>query len=184
MHCQLSFLSIVRCCSCACTHLVLLELLVHLQALLLLHAAVDAHAGEVALVEQRVERAGARHTLDKDHHLGYGGHKGVDGTGVSGIGQRELRPRVLANHAGSRETWKLMHPISGDGKLHAKNPAAGQDRWHCSCQPLDTATALKGIPGGCLANDLLCRSGERHRKCMRKKMLAHILACGWRTPAI
>lgn len=50
-------------------HLVVLEVLVHLQALLLGHARIDAHAGEVALIQQRVEGLGALHTLDKNHHL-------------------------------------------------------------------------------------------------------------------
>lgn len=50
-------------------YLVVLEVLVHLQALVLGHASVDADAGEVALVQQRIERLGTLHALDKDDNL-------------------------------------------------------------------------------------------------------------------
>jgi hypothetical protein len=54
-------------------YLVVLEVLVHLQALVLLHASKDAHTGEVALVQQRVEGLGALHALHKDDHLQHRG---------------------------------------------------------------------------------------------------------------
>ena len=47
----------------------LLELLVHLQALGLLHAGMNGGRGEVAFVEQSVELPGPGHALDKDDHL-------------------------------------------------------------------------------------------------------------------
>mmetsp|Transcript_21625 Transcript_21625/g.37103 ORF Transcript_21625/g.37103 Transcript_21625/m.37103 type:complete len:220 (-) Transcript_21625:1322-1981(-) len=47
----------------------LLEGLEARDALLLLHARVDADAGEVALCQQPVQFVGARHLRDEDHHL-------------------------------------------------------------------------------------------------------------------
>ena len=46
-----------------------LEVLVHLDALLLLHRRVDGHRREVALLQQLVELHCALHRLDEDNDL-------------------------------------------------------------------------------------------------------------------
>mmetsp|Transcript_36516 Transcript_36516/g.72731 ORF Transcript_36516/g.72731 Transcript_36516/m.72731 type:complete len:361 (-) Transcript_36516:1523-2605(-) len=46
-----------------------LEVLVHLDALLLLHRSVDGHRGEVALLQQLVELDSTLHRLDENNHL-------------------------------------------------------------------------------------------------------------------